>query len=159
MISLIERGESSPTAAVLDRIATALDLPLAALFESAQAPAAPLSRPADRTAWRDPQTGYIRRNISPAGLTGGLQIVDVVLPPRAYVAYENGPELCLQQQVWVQEGRLDVTVGREIYRMAEDDCLAMRLTEPTAFRNPTQRVTRYIVVIASDRAKTARGHA
>jgi transcriptional regulator with XRE-family HTH domain len=33
MISLIERAESSPTAAVLERIATGFGLPLAVLFE------------------------------------------------------------------------------------------------------------------------------
>ncbi|TFW16635.1 helix-turn-helix domain-containing protein, partial [Duganella callida] len=32
-ISLIERGESSPTAAVLDKLASALGVALAALFE------------------------------------------------------------------------------------------------------------------------------
>src|SRR5262245_30824294 len=66
MLSLVERGESSPTAVVLEKIATGLGVSLATLFDDATAPANPVSRRKDRTAWRDPQSGYLRRNISPA---------------------------------------------------------------------------------------------
>ena len=58
MLSLIERGESSPTAVVLERIATGLNVTLASLFDDVSAPASPLSKPADRKTWRDPQSGY-----------------------------------------------------------------------------------------------------
>src|SRR5690242_17219784 len=54
MISLIERGESSPTAVVLEKIATGLGVPLATLFDDPSATANPVSRRADRTPWRDP---------------------------------------------------------------------------------------------------------
>src|SRR5688572_29496760 len=55
-ISSIERAESSPTAVVLDKIATGLGVPLATLFDDASAIADPVSRRADRTPWRDPQS-------------------------------------------------------------------------------------------------------
>src|SRR5688572_18927903 len=43
MISLVERGESSPTAAVLDRLAAGLGVTIASLFtEEARADASPL---------------------------------------------------------------------------------------------------------------------
>src|SRR5688572_24738496 len=89
MISLIERGESSPTAVVLEKIATGLGVPLATLFEDAGVPASPLSRREDRTSWRDPQSGYVRCNISPATFPSPIQIVDVMLPAGAKVAYET----------------------------------------------------------------------
>src|SRR5436189_5445058 len=57
MLSLVERGESSPTAVVLDKIASGLGVSLATLFDDASAPINPVSRPADRTPWRDPQSG------------------------------------------------------------------------------------------------------
>jgi transcriptional regulator with XRE-family HTH domain len=65
MISLVERGESSPTAVVLEKIASGLGVSLAALFDDSSAAANPMSRRDDRTPWRDPQSGYVRRNISP----------------------------------------------------------------------------------------------
>ena len=57
-ISLIERGQSSPTAAVLDKLAAGLGVTLASLFEDGDAPPAaepsPLARVADQPLWTDP---------------------------------------------------------------------------------------------------------
>jgi len=157
MLSLVERGEASPTAVVLEKIATGLDVALASLFDDAAAPRSPLARRADRTSWRDPQSGYVRRNISPSNFPSPLRIVEVVLPAGARVAYETTTrEPNIHQQIWVLAGALEVTVGRTAYRLAQDDCLAMRLDEPTTFRNRTHKPTRYVVAIASERARTAR---
>lgn len=157
MLSLIERGESSPTAVVLEKIATGLGVPLASLFEDASAPANPLSRRAERVTWRDPQSGYLRTNISPPNYPSPLQIVDVTLPPGAKVAYETGPrEVAIHQQIWVQQGSLEFTLGRVTYKLDEGDCLAMRIDEPVTFRNRTRKPTRYLVAIATNRAATGR---
>ena len=157
MISLVERGESSPTAVVLDKIATGLGVPLATLFDDASAAASPVSRSQDRTPWRDPQSGYVRRNISPANFPSPMQIVEIVLPAGARVAYENGArDVGIHQQVWVQEGSIEVTLGSVTYRLAEDDCLAMQLTAPTAYRNRTRKPARYLVVIVSERVRASR---
>ena len=63
MISLIERGESSATAVVLEKLAASLGVSLAALFEDTRAPASPLARRKTQTEWRDPASGYLRRNL------------------------------------------------------------------------------------------------
>lgn len=142
---------------MLEKIATGLGVPLAALFDDPAAPASPVSRRADRTAWRDPQSGYVRRNISPAGFPSPIQIVEVILPAGARVAYETGArEVRMDQQVWVQQGSIEVTVGRVTHRLSEDDCLAMRLDEPTAYRNRTRRPARYVVVVVTERSRAWR---
>jgi transcriptional regulator with XRE-family HTH domain len=157
MISLVERGESSPTAVVLEKIATGLGVPLATLFDDSSAPANPLSRRDDRTPWRDPQSGYIRRNISPANFPSPIQIVEVVLPAGARVAYETGArDVSIHQQIWVQEGSIEVTLGSVTYHLSEDDCLAMQLNEPTAYHNRTRKPARYIVIIATERLRVPR---
>ncbi|MDB4969927.1 MAG: family transcriptional regulator [Myxococcales bacterium] len=157
MISLVERGESSPTAVVLEKIATGLGVPLATLFDDSSAPANPMSRRQDRTPWRDPQSGYVRRNLSPANFPSPIQLVEIVLPAGARVAYETGArDLCIHQQIWVLAGSIEVTLGRVTYRLAEDDCLAMQLDEPTAFRNRTRKPARYLVIVASERSRAAR---
>ena len=157
MISLIERGESSPTAVVLEKIATGLGVPLATLFDDPGAAASPVSRREDRTPWRDPQSGYLRCNISPGNHPSPIQIVEIVLPAGARVAYENGArEVNIHQQVWVQEGGVEVTVGNVTHRLSAGDCLAMQLNEPTAFRNRTRKAARYIVVVASERMRAPR---
>lgn len=157
MLSLVERGESSPTAVVLEKIAAGLGVPLASLFEDTSAPPSPLSRRADRTPWRDPQSGYVRCNISPANFPSPIQIVEVVLPAGARVAYESGArDVLTHQQIWVQEGSVEVTLGTVTHRLSEDDCLAMQLDEPIAFRNPTRKPARYIVVVTTERSRATR---
>lgn len=160
MLSLVERGESSPTAVVLERIAAGLGVSLAALFDDAHAPPRPISRPGDRAAWTDPQTGYTRRNISPPNFPSPIQIVEVVLPARASVAYETGArEPAIHQQIWVQEGSVTVTLGRETYRLDAGDCLAMQLNDTTSFHNEGGAPARYLVIIATERPQPLRrGH-
>ena len=157
MLSLVERGESSPTAVVLEKIASGLGVSLAALFDDASAPASPVTRHGDRTPWRDPESGYVRRNISPPNFPSPVQIVEVILPPGARVAYETGArDVSIHQQIWVQEGRVEVTLGSTTYRLSEDDCLAMQLDEPTRFRNRTRKPARYIVIVATERSRASR---
>ncbi len=154
MISLIERGESSPTASVLHRLATGLDTTLASLFaEKERSEASPLARRADQPAWRDPETGYLRRNLSPLGFPSPVELVEQIIPPGALVAYDSVPRsVGIGQQVWVLEGAIELTVGADTHWLAVGDCLAMSVDRPTAFRNPTDRPTRHVVALATDRA-------
>ena len=155
MISLIERGESSPTAVVLEKLAAGLGVMLASLYDApaaaAQVPSGPVARRDDQPLWRDPASGYLRRNVSPPGMPQPMQIVEVHFPPGGRVAFETGPrDMPVHQQVWVLEGAIDVTVGAERHRLREGDCLAMQLDHPTMFRNPTRKTARYAVVIAAE---------
>jgi hypothetical protein len=132
-------------------------VPLASLFEDASSPVHPVSRHADRTPWRDPQSGYVRCNISPPNFPSPIQIVEVTLPAGARVAYESGArEVGIHQQIWIQQGTIEFTLGKVVHRLSEGDCLAMQLSEPTAFRNPTRKPARYIVVIATERRSSRR---
>src|SRR3954452_2484244 len=93
MISLVERGESSPTAVVIEKLATGLGVTMAAMFDApdaASASAGPVARRDEQPVWRDPGSGYVRRNVSPPGMPQAMQIVEVEFPPRARVAFETG---------------------------------------------------------------------
>ena len=86
MISLIERGESNPTAVLLEKLAAGLHVSVASLFDGPPPRASPVARGADQLPWRDPQSGYVRRNVSPGGVATPIQIVEVSFPPQARVA-------------------------------------------------------------------------
>ncbi|WP_255549660.1 helix-turn-helix domain-containing protein [Microvirga arvi] len=152
MISLIERGESSPTAAVLDKLAAGLGVTLASLFAEKDGTAAsPLSRRGDQQVWRDPESGYMRRNLSAPGFPSPIKLVEVVLPPGARVAYDTGHRAAtVHQQIWIIEGTIELTLGEETYRLAAGDCLSMHLDQPTVFRNLTDAPARYVVALATD---------
>jgi len=150
MLSLIERGETSPTAVVLDKLAAGLGVPLASLFDEPHPRADPLARAADQPSWKDPHSGYVRRNVSPSGVGSQIQIVDVHFPPGARVAYETGPrEAVVHQQVWLLEGAIVITVGDDEHRLAQGDCLAMVLDRPVSFHNPGRKTARYAVVLST----------
>jgi len=150
MISLIERGESSPTAVLLDRLATGLNVPLASLFDAPGPTPQPVTRRADQRQWRDPASGYVRRNVSPGGFASPIQIVEVEFPPGARVAFDTGMrDARVHQQVWVLQGSIDVSVGDDCHQLHTGDCLAFVLDRPTAFHNRTRKTARYAVVVVS----------
>jgi mannose-6-phosphate isomerase-like protein (cupin superfamily) len=140
---------------VLEKLATALGVVLASLFDApatpAQAESEPVARRSNQLQWKDPASGYLRRNISPPNVPQPMQIVEVHFPARARVAFETGArDAHVHQQVWVLAGTIDITLGGERYRLRVGDCLAMQLDRPAMFHNPTQKSARYAVVIASE---------
>lgn len=152
MISLIERGESNPTAVLLEKLATGLGVSLASLFETTAEPPLPISRRADQVEWRDPESGYLRRNVSPGGFPSPIQIVEVSFPAGARVAYETAARPGItHQQVWVLEGEIHVTLGEERFELRAGDCLAMVLDRPIAYHNATPNPSRYCVIIVAPR--------
>lgn len=151
-ISLIERGKSSPTAAVLDKLASALGVALAALFEDKGSPEqepSPLARVAEQPVWTDPASGYMRRSLSPAA-PSPLQLVDVVFPPGQRVAYDSVPHNAdIHQQVWMIEGAMDISVGERHWRLEAGDTLAMRLDRHIVYHNHTRKQARYLVALTT----------
>ena len=154
MISVIERGESSPTAVVLDKLAASLGVTVASLFDApgtATREAGPVARRDEQPQWRDPASGYLRRNVSPSSVPQPFQIVEVHFPAGGRVAFETGGrDMRVYQQIWLLEGAMDISVGTERHRLREGDCLAMQLDRPTMFHNPTRKRARYAVVIGSE---------
>jgi transcriptional regulator with XRE-family HTH domain len=148
MLSRIERGESSPTAQLLNRVCAGLGVTLSSLFAAAETAPPPLSHRADQPVWRDPASGYLRRVVSPPATGSPAEIIEVEFPAGAAVAFESQRLSTANQYVWVLEGTMEITVGDETYRLDKGDCLHMRLDQPVGFRNPAERPARYLVVIA-----------
>ena len=164
-ISLIERGETSATAVVLEKLAAGLGVAMAALFEVERAAPGPLMRRAEQPQWRDPASGYLRRNVSPPDHPSPLRIVEVEFPAGKRVVLEGGGQVAvIEQQVWLLDGRMAVTHGGQTWRLEAGDCLAMRVDGPVEFRNPTRSAARYVVLIstgklsgiAAEKARSAR---
>jgi transcriptional regulator with XRE-family HTH domain len=148
MISLIERGEASPTAVVLDKLAVGLGVTLASLFEAPLPDASPVARRADQLQWTDPASGYTRRNISPPHYRSPLQIIEIDFPAGARVTYEAGlRDAKVQQQVWILEGSMELIFDGQHHRLEAGDCLAMQENQHIIFQNTSALPARYIVVV------------
>ena len=159
MISKIERGESSPTAVVLGKLSAALELSIAELLavpavapagaglsQHGRDPAAGLARrAAEVPQWRDPDTGYLRRQLSTPRFP--VAVTEVVLPAGARVPYPAGAYAFIAQLVWVLSGQLTLADGPAVHALSAGD--TFELGEPRAreFRNESAGDCRYLVVV------------
>ena len=150
MISLLERQETSPTAAVLNKLADALGISLAALFAGTAAGPAPepLARRADQPVWTDPASGYVRRHLTPTGSDTPLDLVEVTFPPGETVVFDNPVRKApTQQQLWLLEGVMEVSVPPERWPLAPGDCLLITLGSRITFHNPGAASARYLLAL------------
>ena len=152
MISLIERGEASATAVVLNRLAEALGTSLYALFESQPVSGgSQVVRSRERDVWTDPETGYVRRLISPPGLLNTSRVSEIRFPAGQSVAFDYAAESSpLFQHIWITKGQMEITVGAERYELRRGDCLARVFDEPATFRNPGSVEARYVVFLSRE---------
>ncbi len=148
MISRIERAEASPTASLLARLCAALGLSLSAFFAEKDKAVSPLVRRDDQQVWRDPETGYIRRSISPPGTDSMVDLVKVVFPAGARVSFPpHAASHGMTQHIWLFEGKLEMTSRGTVYRLDPGDCLYMPVGEGHVFHNPSDKPARYCVVL------------
>jgi transcriptional regulator with XRE-family HTH domain len=150
MISRIERGEVHASAVVLDKLCAGLGISLSALF--ARDAASPLLRRADQPVWQDPSSGYIRREVAPAGTGSPVRIVEVDFPAGAAVSFDAGRQRDITQHVWVLKGAIEIASGGAVYRLSAGDCLHMRVADGNTFRNVSGRPARYAVILAAEPA-------
>jgi transcriptional regulator with XRE-family HTH domain len=148
MISRIERGEASPTAQLLSRLCAALDVTLSTFFASERDGKGPLARRTEQLIWRDPETGYERRAVSPPQTASRIDLVEVALPAGARVTYppETG-KAGMSQHVWLFSGVLEITVANVTYRLEPGDCLYMSISEGHVFHNTGDAAAHYAVVL------------
>ena len=152
MVSKIERGEASPTAALLGRLSAAFGLTLSQLFAKIEdRHMGWLARRDQQPAWQDPETGFVRRSLSPPG-PAPLELVWGELPPGAEIAYPaSSYAFIADQQLAIVDGALTIARGapehETVYRLAEGDCLRWGPPADTVFRNEGVARCRYVVAV------------
>ena len=146
MISKIERGAASPTAALLGRLSGAFGLSLSALIARSELRPGRLLRAADQPQWRDPATGYLRRHVSPASDLP-LDLVHVQMPAGESVSFPASAYAFLRHLVWVIAGRLDFVEGQTTHRMGPGDCLELGPPADCTYRAPGPEPAVYLVAV------------
>jgi transcriptional regulator with XRE-family HTH domain len=146
MISRIERGEASPTAALLGRLSGAFSLTLSTLLARAELGGGRLLRASEQPQWQDPKSGYIRRHVSPASDLP-LELVRVELPAGAAVSFPASAYAFLRQLVWVMKGRLTFAEGPVVHEMGPGDCLALGPPTDCTFKARGREPCVYLVAL------------
>jgi transcriptional regulator with XRE-family HTH domain len=147
MISKVERNEASPTAALLGRLSAAFGLTMSQLFARIEQAGGLVARAADQPLWRDPETGFLRRSLSPpAGAP--LELVWGEMPAGQGVAYpaESYRQL-LDQQIVVLSGQLTIVHGGETHILDPGDCIRYGPPSDSIIRNDGTEVAGYIVAV------------
>ena len=146
-LSRMEKGDVSPTAESLGRLCAAYGLPMSRLLmmvEDSFDPKVPFERQIE---WRDPETGFTRRSVSPpaAGLSG--EVLEYHLPPETTISYDAPPKPGQEHHLIVLDGVLTLTVDGTSHMLSGGDCLRYHLSGPTRFETNAGRGARYILVL------------
>jgi transcriptional regulator with XRE-family HTH domain len=149
-ISLIERGESSPTVSSLHRLATALEVPIVDLFneETGQI------------------TVFIKRDSRPRSRSNGamLESLGTGLPDQQLEPFlmtveaetENTANPIThagEEFVHCLEGEVEYRVGKEVYRMEAGDSLLFQATQPHHCCNVTQAPAKILLVFQATQGR------
>jgi transcriptional regulator with XRE-family HTH domain len=147
MISKVERGESSPTAALLGHLSGAFGLTLSTLMARAEGATSRLVRVKEQPVWQDPATGFRRTSVSPSG-SPVIEIVRGELPPGAAIAYPASSYAFIHQQIWMLKGTLHFIEGADIHELRAGDCLQLGSPCDCRFENRQKTACVYVVVVA-----------
>lgn len=146
MISKIEREDVSPTAAILARLAAAFELTLATLLLRAEG-GPRLSRAVTQPVWRDPASGYVRRQVF-SRPDHPLELVEVELPPGQKISFPAWSYAHIRQVVWVRKGRLSLSEGNDRHELKPGDCLGFGPPSAVTFANESDTPCSYVVALA-----------
>ncbi|OCP19021.1 MULTISPECIES: XRE family transcriptional regulator [unclassified Ensifer] len=146
MIHKIERADSSPTATLLARLSGAFGLTMSTLIARAEMSQGRLSRRQDQSEWRDPQTGYLRRHVSPMSDLP-LELVEIELPGGANVPIPASAYALHRRWIWVKQGILTFVEGSETHTLGEGDCLELGAPQDCVFRNVGSETCIYAVIL------------
>ncbi|WBU56707.1 helix-turn-helix domain-containing protein [Paracoccus sediminicola] len=149
MIHKIERGDSSPTANLLGKLSGAFGLSMSTLLARTEASIGHLLRRDGQPLWTDPETGYVRRQVSPRS-DMPLDLVEVSLPAGKEVPMPASAYAFIRQLIWVLEGDLTFIEGHVHHELRQGDCLHLGPPTDCIFRNKGERACTYAVIVLRD---------
>jgi transcriptional regulator with XRE-family HTH domain len=145
-ISLIERGENSPTVSSLHQLATALDVPITAFFEDPSARATVFTGPEARL--RSEAGGILMESLALGLRHQQMEPFLITLEPGAGASGERithpGEEF-----VHCLAGEPVYAVGERVYDLHPGDSLLFEASQPHCFYNPSAGQARLLIVFLS----------
>lgn len=146
-ISKIERGEMSPTASVLVRLAEAFGLTLAGLLVRAEQQASAIQRAIDQPLWEDPESHYVRRQLfrSP---DNPVELARILLPPGARVVLPAPAFDPVKEVVHVLDGALEITDAGVTHILRTGDSYGLSKAGDITYANPAPTPCLYLVALA-----------
>ncbi|MEA2221976.1 MAG: hypothetical protein QOH83_352 [Solirubrobacteraceae bacterium] len=140
MLSQVERGETSPTLAIAERIAKGLDLRLSQLLRLDEGGQVAIVRADERRpGMSEPTTGHRAEILTPPLPGQRAELSRHVLAPGAVTGGPGDPpmhEPGSRESALVQEGRVVLQIDGERHELAVGDCVTFDADLPHHFENP-----------------------
>ncbi len=146
-LSRIERGESSPTASLMNRLCIAYGLTMSRLLSDVEQHGPQYLRPAEQTVWQDRENGYRRRSVSPPASNFQGELIEGRLEGGALIEYDAPPVEGIEQHIWMLEGVLMFSMNDQQWRLETGDCLRFHLFGRSSFHAPEAAGARYALVV------------
>lgn len=146
-LSRLEKGEVSPTAAVLGKLCSAYALTMSrlmAMVETEFEPFVPRSR---QTVWQDPETGFLRRSVSPPTEALAGEMIQCEIPAGTRIEYAGPSRPGLEHHLMLLQGRLAMTVDGQSYQLRKGDCLRYQLFGPSIFETGQGQSAKYVLAM------------
>ncbi|HCN46151.1 MAG TPA: LacI family transcriptional regulator [Pseudomonas sp.] len=150
MIHKVERGESSPTANLLGKLSGAFGLSISSLIARAETQQGRLLRAQDQPTWTDPETGYLRRHISPQSDLP-VDLLQITLPAGRHLPMPASAYAFQRQLIWVLQGELVFIEGEIRHALQPGDCLELGPPVDCAFRNESEQDCVYAIALLKSR--------
>lgn len=149
-LSRLERGELSPTAAMLNKLCAQYGWTASRLMAEAESGPITVVRAAEQITWKDPGSGYVRRVVSPPHPRLDGELVEVSLPAGAVVTYDVSPVAGLEHHLWMLEGTLTLEIEETEFRLNKGDCVRYVLSGSSRFICG-KRAARYLIAMVHPR--------
>ncbi|TDD52965.1 XRE family transcriptional regulator [Nonomuraea terrae] len=146
-LSRLERGEISPTSALLGRLCAVYERTMSRLLAEVESEPPQVVTAAGQPVWHDEESGFVRRSVSPPHPALRGEVVEGRLRAGADIAYDTPPVPGLEQHVWVLEGTVEITADGRTHRVEAGDCLRFRLWGASRFRCPGPGPVRYAIFV------------
>ncbi|MBX9446774.1 helix-turn-helix domain-containing protein [Dickeya chrysanthemi] len=148
-LSRLERMESSPTAVLLGRLCAVYGYTMSSLLAEVEIQLPQKLSAAQQPVWIDPETGFIRRVVSPPSAGFRAEMIHGELPAGARIEYHAPPLAGLEHHLYVLEGQLVMTLEGVINTLGPQDSLRYRLYGASGFHNPGPDAVRYLIAICT----------
>lgn len=152
MLSKVERGEKSPTLAIVARIARGLGIGLSTLLgaEPDQADVAVI-KASKRLSFIDPESGFERQVLSPSHIDSGVELVLHRIPSGKSSGVLLPYNVPTEKYLVVHEGRLTVYINETPHLLQTGDSMYFELTAPYRFVNEGDTPCAYYLAIVRKR--------
>jgi len=152
MLSQVERGETSPTLAVAERIAAGLELSLSQLLRLDETSGVTVVRAAERRPGRADGGGHSYEVVTPPLPGQRAEVSQHTLAPGAATSGAGDPpmhEPGSRETALVTAGRLELVCAGVSHDLAEGDAVTFDADLPHCFENPGEQPAAFFAVVSA----------